>query len=54
MGAGELSPEAIDAIARRVVELMSTKVIEEIAWEVVPHLSEMLIKQQLENQSKTR
>lgn len=54
MGGGELSPEAIDAIARRVVELMSTKVIEEIAWEVVPHLSEMLIKQQLENQSKTR
>jgi hypothetical protein len=26
----------IDAIARRCVELMSDKVIREIAWEVVP------------------
>jgi hypothetical protein len=51
---GNLSPADIDAIARRVVELMSTKVIEEIAWEVVPQLSEILIKRQLEEQSKTR
>jgi hypothetical protein len=51
----ELSPEAIDAIARRVVELMSTRVIEQIAWEVVPQLSEMLVKQQLESdKSKSR
>jgi CheY-like chemotaxis protein len=51
----ELSPEAIDAIARRVVELMSTQMIEQIAWEVVPQLSEMLVKQQLENdKSRTR
>ncbi|HEX8336718.1 MAG TPA: response regulator [Pyrinomonadaceae bacterium] len=46
--ADQLSPEAIDAIARRVVELMSDKVVREIAWEVVPELAELLIKQKLE------
>ena len=40
--------EMIDAIARRCVELMSDKVIREIAWEVVPDLAELLIKRQLE------
>ena len=44
----QLSPEMIDAIARRAVELMSDKVIREIAWEVVPDLAELLIKRQLE------
>ncbi len=48
--ADQLSPEAIDAIARRVVELMSDKVVREIAWEVVPELSELLIKQKLEEE----
>jgi len=46
--ADKLSPEMIDAIARRAVELMSDKVIREIAWEVVPDLAELLIKRQLE------
>jgi CheY-like chemotaxis protein len=49
---GQLTPEMIDVIARRVVEMMSDKVVREIAWEVVPDLAELLIKQQLENQSK--
>jgi len=44
---GELSPEMIDAIARRAVEMMSEKVIREIAWEVVPDLAELLIKRKL-------
>ena len=48
--ADQLSPEAIDAIARRVVELMSDKVVREIAWEVVPELAELLIKQKLEEE----
>jgi CheY-like chemotaxis protein len=48
ISADQLSPEMIDAIARRVVEMMSDKVIREIAWEVVPDLAELLIKQQLE------
>jgi hypothetical protein len=49
---GDLSPEMIDAIARRAVELMSDKVIREIAWEVVPDLAELLIKKQLEESKK--
>ena len=44
----QLSPEMIDAIARRVVEMMSDKVVREIAWEVVPDLAELMIKRQLE------
>ena len=48
----QLTPEMIDAIARRVVEMMSDKVVREIAWEVVPELAELLIKQQLEKQAK--
>jgi CheY-like chemotaxis protein len=45
-----LSPEVIDAIARRAVELLSEKVVREIAWEVVPELAELLIKKKLEEQ----
>ena len=48
----ELSPEAIDAIARRVVEQLSDKVVREIAWDVVPELSELLIKQRLDEQNR--
>ena len=51
----QLSPQMIDAIARRAVELMSDKVIREIAWEVVPDLAELLIKRQLEEkESQTK
>lgn len=48
ISAEQLSPEMIDAIAKRVVEHMSTSVVQEIAWEVVPQLAELLIKRQLE------
>jgi hypothetical protein len=44
-----LSPEAVDAIARRVVEQLSEKVVREIAWEVVPELAALLIKKKLED-----
>ena len=47
-GVDNLSPEAMEAIARRVVELLSDKVVREIAWDVVPELAELLIKRQLE------
>lgn len=46
--AQELSADAIDAIARRVIEQMSDKVVREIAWEVVPELSELMIKKKLD------
>ena len=47
---GELSAEQIDVIARRAVELLSAKVVQEIAWEVVPQLAELMIKRKLEEQ----
>lgn len=47
-----LSPNDVDAIARRVVELMSDKVVREITWEVVPELAELLIKQRLDEQKQ--
>jgi CheY-like chemotaxis protein len=47
----QLSPEVIDAIARRAVEQLSEKAVQEIAWEVVPQLAELLIKRQLEEKS---
>jgi CheY-like chemotaxis protein len=46
-GAVQLSPETIDAIARRVVEHLSDHVVREIAWEVVPDLAERLIRRKL-------
>jgi CheY-like chemotaxis protein len=46
--ADSLSPELIDAIARRAVELLSEKVVQDIAWDVVPVLAELLIKRRLE------
>jgi CheY-like chemotaxis protein len=44
----DFPPEVIDAIARRAVEHLSERVVQEIAWEVVPQLAELLIKRQLE------
>jgi CheY-like chemotaxis protein len=49
-GASELSPAAIDAIARKVVEHLSERVVREIAWEVVPDLAERLIRRKLEEE----
>ena len=50
LSSDQLSPEMIDAIARRVVEHLSDRVVREIAWEVVPELSEILIKKKLQEQ----
>jgi CheY-like chemotaxis protein len=50
---GELTDEQVDRIARRVVELMSDKAIRDIAWEVIPDLAEVIVKdriRQLENE----
>jgi hypothetical protein len=46
----QLSAADIDAIARRVVEHMSEKVVREIAWEVVPELAELLIKRRMDEE----
>ncbi len=46
-GAEGLSPDDIDAIARRVVELLGDDVVREVAWEVVPDLAEVVVKDRL-------
>lgn len=43
----DLSDEQIDRIARRVVELMSDQVVRNIAWEVIPDLAEMVVKERI-------
>ena len=42
-----LSAADVDAIARRVVELMGDDVLREVAWEVVPDLAEVVVKDRL-------
>jgi len=42
-----LSPAEIDAIARRVVERLSDRVLREIAWDVVPDLANVIVRQRI-------
>lgn len=44
----EITDEAIERIARRVVELLSDRVVAEIVWQVVPDLAEKMIRRELE------
>lgn len=43
----DLTDEQIDRIARRVVELLSDQVVRNIAWEVIPDLAEMVVKERI-------
>ena len=43
-----LTPEDVDRIARRVVELMSPDVVREVAAEVVPQLAREVVRQRIE------
>jgi CheY-like chemotaxis protein len=45
--ASDLSDEQIERIARRVVELISDQVVRNIAWEVIPDLAEMVVKERI-------
>ncbi len=47
----DLAPDALEAIARRVVEMMSDRAVQEIAWEIVPDLAELHIKRRLDEQA---
>lgn len=49
----ELSDETLDAIAEKLVRRMSSDVVREIAWEVVPELAEILIRQWLKEHGST-
>jgi len=46
-GAFDLSDEQIDRIAKRVVQMMSEQVVRNIAWEVIPDLAEMVVKERI-------
>jgi CheY-like chemotaxis protein len=48
----EIPDEVVDQIVERVVRRMSQEVIREIAWEVVPELSDVIIRQRLEEIEK--
>jgi hypothetical protein len=43
----DLTDEQIDRIARRVVQLMSDKIVRDIAWEVIPELAEIVVKERI-------
>jgi CheY-like chemotaxis protein len=49
-------PELIEAIAQKVAERISDKTIRDIAWEVVPQMTDLIVKklaeEQLENKAK--
>lgn len=42
-----LSPAEIDAIARVVVERLSERVLREIAWDVVPDLADIIVRERI-------
>jgi CheY-like chemotaxis protein len=44
---GGLSDADVDRIARRVVELLGDKAVRDVAWEVVPDLAEVVIRDRL-------
>jgi DNA-binding response OmpR family regulator len=43
----QLTPADIDAIARRVVERLSDRVVREIAWDVVPDLADIIVRERI-------
>jgi CheY-like chemotaxis protein len=48
----KLSEEFLNLIVDRVVRRLSTDAIREVAWEVVPELSEVLVRRAIEEQNK--
>jgi CheY-like chemotaxis protein len=44
---GDLSDEQIERIARRVVQMLSDQVVRNIAWEVIPDLAEIVVKERI-------
>ncbi|HKI03349.1 MAG TPA: response regulator [Thermoanaerobaculia bacterium] len=44
---GRLSDEDVDRIARRVVELLGDRTVRDVAWEVIPDMAEVIIRDRL-------
>lgn len=53
-GSADISPEMIEAIAQKVAEKLSDKAIKEIAWEVVPQMTELIIKKMAEEKESKK
>ena len=43
----KLSNEDVERIARRVVELISEEQVRSVAWEVVPDMAEVVVKERI-------
>jgi hypothetical protein len=46
-GGSHLSDADVDRIARRVVELLGDKTVRDVAWEVIPDMAEVIIRDRL-------
>ena len=46
-GGGEMTDEQLDRLATKVVEKLSDRIVREIAWEVIPDMAEIVIKQRI-------
>jgi CheY-like chemotaxis protein len=44
---GEIPDEVIEKIARRVVQMLSADEVKKIAWEVIPDMAEMVVKERI-------
>lgn len=47
MSESELTEEQIDRIARRVVELLGKEALQEVAWEVLPDMAEVVVRERI-------
>jgi hypothetical protein len=45
--AAMMTEQDIDRIADRVIQRLSTKIIENIAWDVVPDITERIVREEL-------
>ncbi|HUP21960.1 MAG TPA: hypothetical protein VNB06_03360 [Thermoanaerobaculia bacterium] len=43
----ELSDEQVESIARRVVELLGERIVRDVAWEVIPDMVEVVVKERI-------
>jgi hypothetical protein len=50
--AGHIPEALIEDIVNRVIQRLSTNAIQEIAWEVVPEMAELLIRKQISQQKQ--
>jgi hypothetical protein len=44
---GDIPDEVIEKIARRVVQMLSADEVKKIAWEVIPDMAEMVVKERI-------